>query len=65
MLWTTFWLKAPPTVLTPMIVVGLILSMAATKSRVGTCSWAYGIWKSTRSLRVRLEQAVDVKHVHP
>jgi hypothetical protein len=33
----TFWVKAPPTVLTPMIVVGLMLSMAATKSRVAAC----------------------------
>jgi len=28
---TTFCVKAPPIVLTPMIVVGLMLSMAATK----------------------------------
>ncbi len=33
----TFWVKAPPMVLTPMIVVGLMLSIAATKSRVGAC----------------------------
>jgi hypothetical protein len=32
---TTFWLNVPPTVLTPMMVVGLMLSIAATKSRVG------------------------------
>jgi hypothetical protein len=30
-------LNAPPIVLTPMIVVGLMLSIAATKSRVGAC----------------------------
>ncbi len=39
-------------VLTPMIVVGLMLSMAATKSLVGACVCAYGFWKSTRSVRV-------------
>jgi hypothetical protein len=35
----TFCLNAPPIVLTPMIVVGLMLSIAATKSRVGACLW--------------------------
>ena len=34
---TTFWLNAPPIVLTPMMVVGLMSSIAATKSRVGAC----------------------------
>jgi hypothetical protein len=37
--------KVPPTVLTPIIVVGFMLSMAATKSRVGAC--LYGFWKSS------------------
>lgn len=44
--------EGPPTVLTPMMVVGLMLSIAATKSRVGACWCAYGNWKSTRSVRV-------------
>jgi len=38
-------------VLTPMIVVGLMLSIAATKSRVGACWCAYGFWKSSKSVR--------------
>jgi hypothetical protein len=49
---TTSRLKAPPIVLTPMMVVGLMLSIAAVKSRVGGRGCAYGNWKSTRSLRV-------------
>jgi len=58
MLSTTFWLKAPATVLTPVIVVGLMRSIAATKSRVGACL-------SIRLLEVEqvrpgvLKQAID------
>jgi hypothetical protein len=37
---TTFCENAPPIVLTPMIVVGLMLSIAATESRVGACGCA-------------------------
>src|SRR6516165_5084156 len=44
--------KVLPTVLTPMIAVGLMDSMAATKSRLGACGCAYGFWKSNRSLRL-------------
>jgi hypothetical protein len=58
MLSTTFWLKAPPTVLTPIIVVGLMRSIAATKS-----PWAMLV--SIRLLEVEqvrpgvLKQAID------
>ena len=61
----TFCVNAPPMVLTPMMVVGLMLSMAATKSLVGGCGCAYGFWKSTRSVRVDFQQTVDVEHVDP
>ena len=44
--------KVLPTVLTPMMAVGLMDSMQATKSRLGACGWAYGFWKSNRSLRL-------------
>jgi hypothetical protein len=37
---TTCWVKAPPMVLTPMIVVGLMLVIASTKSVVGECGCA-------------------------
>ena len=37
---TTCRVKALPTVLTPMIAVGLSDSMAATKSRLGACGCA-------------------------
>ena len=50
---TTCREKALPTVLTPMMAVGLIASTAAAKSLVGACACAYGCWKSARSARLR------------
>ena len=60
---TTFWVNAPPIVLTPMIVVGLMLSMAATKSLVGCMRVRIGQLEVDEVLAGRFEQAVDVEHI--
>jgi hypothetical protein len=65
MLSTTFCVKAPPIVLTPIIVVGLMLSIAATKSRVSRAGDSPALSHVPRSGRGELRPAAGRRIAYP
>src|SRR5262249_40475682 len=57
--------KVLPTVLTPMMAVGLVDSMQATKSRLGGRGGRVGLLEVEQVVAAWLKQAVDVEHRDP